>query len=199
MVIFSFSSFFKSLLSITRRAICFIHLTVCLFKVYIYLPSLSACVCSSLSLSLSLSLSYILSLIFSTILSPIFFSIHFSFSLSSYFLPTFVHQNVGTAKIFDGLIRTKTSRDVRPFSIKIPSTTIFQTSRSSMLDLLNIFSAVLKNNLFQPRQDAHVMSEAIREYQGMLSSVPDMLHVHKGAAQKVKEFTKSDSEKDVSI
>ncbi|XP_063686522.1 sorting nexin-18-like isoform X2 [Bolinopsis microptera] len=49
----------------------------------------------------------------------------------------------------------------------------------------------------QPRYDAHVLSESVREYQGMLSSVPDMLHVHKGAAQKVKDYTQREGEKDV--
>ena len=48
----------------------------------------------------------------------------------------------------------------------------------------------------QPRFDAHVLSESAREYQGMLSSVPDMLHVHKGAAQRVKDYTRGDGDKD---
>ncbi|KAL5267984.1 hypothetical protein ACHWQZ_G004883 [Mnemiopsis leidyi] len=48
----------------------------------------------------------------------------------------------------------------------------------------------------QPRFDAHILSESVREYQGMLGSVPDMLHVHKGAAQKVKDYTQREGEKD---
>jgi len=44
----------------------------------------------------------------------------------------------------------------------------------------------------QPRLDAHILSESVREYQGLLGSVPDMLHVQKGAAQRVKDFTKNE-------